>query len=278
MTTHLPGPTVPTAVERRPSFRRVTLRGLAVLLPSVLTLWILWSAFVFIFANVAEPINRGIRRGITELVPRVVPPERWPEWYDVTPEELARFRASGRTPGASEAAALAAARLDRLEGYWRARWYMQAVGLLVAVTLIYLSGALVGGFLGRRVYAIVERVIGKIPGFKQVYPYVKQLVDLLLGEKTMAFRRVVLVEFPRPNSWVVAFVTAGGLRRAEGALEGETLSVFVPNTPTPFTGFTLNVRASEVIDLPVSVDEALRYVITGGVLVPGSQLPEKKTE
>lgn len=259
--------------EKRPSFRRVSLRGLAVLLPSVLTLWILWYAFIFVFKNVAEPINGGMRAGITALVPRVVSKDQWPEWYAVTPEQLSQFKSSAAAGGGglSDQAALIQARALGLERYWAERWYLQAAGLLVAVTLIYLAGALVGGFLGRRVYSIIERVIAKIPGFKQVYPYVKQVVDLMLGEKAMAFNRVVLVEFPRPGSWVVAFVTSAGLKRAEGLLEGDALTVFVPNTPTPFTGFTVIVRKEDVIDLPISVDEALRFVITGGVLVPGSQ-------
>ncbi len=267
-------PATPPSPPPRPGgFRHVTLRGLAVLLPSILTLWILWYAFVFVFNNVAEPINSGLRAGIIRLAPIMVPASKLPSWYTVSPAEVEQYKASNASKSGvlSSEAALTEIRQAGLERTWRAKWYLQATGLLVGIALIYLAGTLVGGFLGRRVYAYLERVISKVPGFKQVYPYVKQLVELVLGEKTMAFSRVVLVECPRPGSWVMGFVTAGGLKTAGEILDGDAITVFIPNTPTPFTGFTLTVRADAVIDLPISIDEALRYIITGGVLMPNSQ-------
>lgn len=263
----------PERPARPYSFRRVTLRGLVVLLPSVLTLWMLWYAFIFVFNNVAEPINGGVRAGIIYLVPRTIPEARLPEWYVVSKEQLAQYKASmaGQSGALNDETALRKLRARNLEQVWQSRWYLQGAGLLVAVALIYLAGTLVGGFLGRRAYSYFERLISRIPGFKQVYPHVKQVVDLLLGEKKMAFNRVVLVAFPRPGSYVIAFVTAEGMKTSTASLGGPTLTVFVPNTPTPFTGFTLNVRSDEVIDLPISIDEALRFVITGGVLLPTSQ-------
>lgn len=259
--------------RRKSNFRRFFLRGLTVLLPSVLTLWILWSAFVFVFNRVAEPINVGLRAAVVRVVPVVSDAEDRPGWYQVTDEELAAYRAAkGLTPtkGPDDESLRAQVRGEELEKFWRSRWYLQASGLVVAITLIYLAGVMLGGYLGRTLYGRLERIISRVPGFKQIYPHVKQLVDLVLGDKPMAFNKVVMVPFPKAGNWAVAFVTGRPtLSMSSRAGPGEFVTVFVPNTPTPFTGFTLTVPVSEVIELPISIDEALRYVITGGVLVPG---------
>jgi len=265
---------VKTAHER--SFKKVIGRGMAVLLPSILTLWILWYAFLFVYNNVAEPINNGLRIGVLSTVPSL-PADFQPRWYEVSDADLEQARRSqpSRGGGVSDAQLTAQIRHANLIEFWNERWYMQALGLVVAIMLIWLAGLMLGGFFGRRLYAKLEQIISTIPGFKQVYPHVKQLVELIFGDRPMAFSRVVLVEFPKKGSWVMAFVTSGGLRAAEQTIGGASLSVFVPNTPTPFTGFTINVPATEVIDVPITIDEALRYIITGGVLVPPGQIMGK---
>ena len=115
--------------------------------------------------------------------------------------------------------------------------------------------------------------MARLPGFKQVDPHIKQLVETVFGERRMAFRRVVMIEFPRPGSWALAFVTGDGLPGVGAAVGESVVTVFVPTTPTPFTGFTLTLRSREIVDLAMSVDEAMRFMITGGVLVPGHPSP-----
>ncbi len=257
-------------------FRRFFGRGLAVLLPSVLTLWLLWTAFVFVFNNVAVPINRGLRWVVVEAAPLVVAkdPRKQPGWYHVTDEERAAFLAA---PGNAAFRRATPARVDhevrllQFRDFWNSHWYLEAAGLVVAVTLIYLAGLMLGGLIGRRIYGRVEAYISRVPGFKQVYPHVKQLVDLVIGDKPMAFKRVVLVQYPSKGIWTVGLVTSNSLRTASEAAGGPCLTVFIPSTPTPFTGFTINVREDEVLDLPLSIDEAIRFVLTGGVLVPDRQ-------
>lgn len=256
-------------------FRRFFGRGLAILLPSALTLWILVQLFNFLMNNVGQPINRGVRMAIIEVTPRVVPDSRLPSWFRVTDDEIAEARRVRMFRGMAQMTDERVRTLMRREKFreaWDDHWYLEASGLVVAIILIYFAGLLLGGYLGRRVYERLEALLAKIPGFKQVYPHVKQLVELIFGDRPMAFSRVVLVEFPKKGSWVMAFVTSGGLKTAEQTIGGASLSIFVPNTPTPFTGFTISVRADEVIDVPISIDEALRYIITGGVLVPPGQI------
>lgn len=261
-------------------FRRFFLRGLAILLPSVLTLWLLWQAGVFLFVNVAEPINRGIRATVIKVTPMLVEDKDLPAWFGVTEGEVTEFREELRARGTLETKRLREASPDRLKfeirsrkfhEWWHGHWYLSLTGLIVAIVLIYLAGLLLGGLIGRRVYERVEAWISRIPGFKQVYPHVKQMVDLVMGEKRMAFTRVVLVEYPRQGVWSLGLVTSAALKTVGEAAGEDCLTVFIPSTPTPFTGFAISVRASEVVDLPITVDEALRFAISGGVLIPERQ-------
>jgi len=252
-------------------FRRFFGRGLAVLLPSILTLWLLWQAFVFLFNNVAEPINRGIRVVVVEVTPRVTPEGQRPTFMQISEEQVSEFLASpeGR-PFRDRPLPVVREHLVRRElgEFWNQRWYLQAAGLLVAIMLIYLAGLLLGNYLGRRVYARVERLIAQVPGFKQVYPHVKQLVDLIMGERKVAFRRVVMVQYPRRGIWTLGLVTSDSFIQAHEVAGEACLAVFIPSTPTPFTGFTITVPRNEAIDVPMSIDEAIRFFITGGTLVP----------
>lgn len=256
-------------------FKRFFGRGLAVLLPSILTLWILWMAFSFVFTRVAEPINAAIREVAIRAAPHVVAPGRMPPYLVVTDEELEDFRQSPdsrrfrRTGGQLDQQRARAFLLrEQFRAEWDSHWYLSGAGLVVAILLIYLAGLLLGGLLGRRLYSKVEDLISRIPGFKQVYPHMKQLVDLVMGERKMAFNRVVLVEYPRKGIWTLGFVTGASLSEARRVARADTISVFIPSTPTPFTGFTITVPAGDAVDLPISIDEAIRFIITGGALVP----------
>jgi uncharacterized membrane protein len=264
-------------------FKRFFGRGMAILLPSMLTLWILWQAFAFVSHNVGEPINKGIRLLVIETTPLFVRnPAQRPAWYQVTDADIREFHPgkdlsglpAGGGPAVSEkeiAEIQHEIRHAKFRKFWDSHWYLSGTGLVVAIILIYLAGLLLGGLIGRRVYARLEALISRVPGFKQIYPHVKQLVELVIGDKPMAFSRVVLVQFPRPGAWMLAFVTGESLRRVTEHTGQRCVTVFVPHTPTPFTGFTLSVPETDVIDVPVTMDEALRYVITGGVLVPAGQ-------
>ncbi len=97
---------------------------------------------------------------------------------------------------------------------------------------------------------------------------------MIFGESQIAFKKVVLVEYPRKEIWSIGFVTSSGMRSAAELAGEPAVTVFIPSTPTPFTGFTITVPRSQVIDVPLTVDEALRFVLTGGVLVPSKQSVE----
>lgn len=252
-------------------FKRFFGRGLAILLPTIVTLWILWQAFSFVYVNVAEPINRATRVTVLWVVPQIYKPGSEPEWYQITPEEIAQAKSTDRfRASAPDAAIVRELRREWLRRYWDQRWWLNLTGFGVAILLIYLAGLLLSNFFGRTIYHRIERLIAAIPGFKQVYPHVKQVVDLIMGEKKMAFSKVVLVEYPSRGIWTLGFLTGNSLRAIDGPAGGAVVTVFIPTSPTPFTGFTINVLAERAIEVDVSMEEALRFVITAGVLTPES--------
>ena len=257
-------------------FKLFFIRGLAVLLPSIVTLWLLFQAFLFLYNNVAAPINAGIRIGIVQITPRLFKEGDLPEWFRVTSLDVDALRESTTDPvlqDADDAALRLHLRTQSLERYWDT-WgfgFLRLTGLLVAVVLLYLGGRLLGSFFGRFLFGRFEALLRAVPGFKQVYPHVKQVVDLIMGDSQMAFRRVVLVQYPRKGIWTIGLVTSSSLKAVTDEIGTDALTVFIPTSPTPFTGFTINVPVADCVDVDMTVEQALRFVITAGVLVPESQ-------
>ena len=163
-------------------FKRFFLRGLAILLPSVLTIWIVVQLYLFVDKQVASPINAGIRAGVVWVMPRL--PDRYqPRWFKVTERELAEFRATLHQQGTSESRALLRRndtdlrneiRRQEFARFWESQWYLRFLGLIVAIVLFYLAGVIFGGLFGRALYQQLERFITRIPVIKQVYLHVNR--------------------------------------------------------------------------------------------------------
>lgn len=254
-----------------PNFRRFFGRGLAILLPSMLTLWILWQVFAFVFNNVGRPINTAVRTVVIALYEELPEDGGKPAWYIVTNEQIenAQSERSRRgLPVLERAATERMLRREQFRGFWDENIALELTGLLVAIVLIYICGLLLSNFLGRRLYLAAEQLISRIPGFKQIYPHVKQLVDLVMGEQKMAFNKVVLVEYPRTGIWTLGFLTGSAFGAVHSRAGVKVKTVFIPTSPTPFTGFTINLPADEVHEVDMPIDQALRFVITAGVLAP----------
>ena len=251
-------------------FKRFFARGLAILLPTAVTLWLLWQAFGFVFNNVAQPINKATRFAVIWVVPKVTDEEKLPEWFRVTPEEIVLARKERDVRSTVPDSELSfQLRREYLAKFWRDHPYLNLTGLFIAIMLIYLAGVLLGNIVGKSMYARVERLITRVPGFKQVYPHVKQVVDMIIGDKKMAFSKVVIVEYPSQGIWTVGFLTGNSMREIDAIAGATVVSVFIPTSPTPFTGFTINLPKEKVIEIQMSIEEALRFVITAGVLAPG---------
>lgn len=253
-------------------FKRFFLRGLVVLLPTVLTLWLVVKAYQFVDNSFAEPINQSLRLAMAKATPAWDPLTRLfePTLEAVEAERSEILRNGGKEP--DEGALLARLRSENVKAWWDAHWYLDLIGLIVAIVAVYIAGRLLGGFFGRRIYRKIEQVITTLPVFKQVYPHIKQIVDFLFSDdKKIKFNRVVVVEYPRKGIWSVGFQT-GGAMRSVAEKSGDSVTVFIPSSPTPFTGYTITVPKDAVRELPISVEEALRFAVSGGVLVPDHQI------
>jgi uncharacterized membrane protein len=142
------------------------------------------------------------------------------------------------------------------------------LGLLVVVLLLLATGMFAANIVGQWWLRQGSRILRRIPIVKSIYSSVKQVSDTLFSSSGNAFREAVLVQYPRAGSWTIAFVTGKPGGEAAQHLPGDYLSLYVPTTPNPTSGFFLMVPRSDVIELAMSVDEALKYIISMGVVAP----------
>lgn len=142
------------------------------------------------------------------------------------------------------------------------------LGVILTVTLLVLTGSLAANILGRRLIDAWERVLARIPLVSWVYSGVKKVAETLLSPGGQSFRKVLLMEYPRKGIWSLCFQTSSTLAEVQARTDKEVICVFVPTTPNPTSGFIVLVPREEVIELDMTVDEALRMVISLGVVVP----------
>lgn len=142
------------------------------------------------------------------------------------------------------------------------------LGVVLSAAILLLTGAITANFFGARLFRIWESILGRIPFVKSIYSSVKQVSDTLLSEKGNAFRKALLVEYPSPGSWTIAFLTGTPAPEVAEYLPGDHVSVYVPTTPNPTSGYFLMLPRSRVHELDMTVDEALKYIISMGVVAP----------
>lgn len=145
---------------------------------------------------------------------------------------------------------------------------MPGVGAILTLLIIFLTGLLAANFIGQKLVVWWEKLLARIPVVNSVYNSVKQVSDTLFSPNGNAFRKALLVQYPRQGCWTVAFLTGQPGGDIVNHLQGEHVSVYVPTTPNPTSGFFLMMPASEVVELDMTVDEALKYIISMGVVAP----------
>ena len=142
------------------------------------------------------------------------------------------------------------------------------LGALLAVLIVFLTGLLAANIIGQRMVAFWEGALARIPVVNSIYNGVKQVSDTLFSPTGQAFRKALLVQYPRQGSWTIAFQTGVPGGDVVNHLKGDFVSVYVPTTPNPTSGFFLMMPRSDVIELDMSVDAALKYIISMGVVSP----------
>jgi uncharacterized membrane protein len=224
----------PERVSFGEDFKRFFFRGLAALLPTLITIWLLYKIYDFLW----ESIGRHLLRLVKYV--HFYSTQPWSQWGDV----------------------------DR---FWEIRhpWLGAVIGVGLAVVLIYIVGLLVGNLIGRTFWKLGETLVMKIPIIRAIYPAVKQVTDFVLQEKKqIQSSRVVAVQPHEKGIWSIGLVTGQGWRTLNRATGAEMVSVFVPSSPTAFSGYVLIVPRDQVVELPITVEEAMRLLVSGGVIVP----------
>ncbi len=229
----------------RKDFRRFFVRGLAAVLPAILTVAILVWVFTLIQKYIGRHINTAARWVVVQFCCIL-------EHVSLT------WRGSVYwTP---------------VKNVWE-QYHLEWIGFFLAFVAIYVIGRFVASFIGRGLWATVEHAIGRVPVIKRIYPSAKQVTDFLLTERKAEYSHVVAVEYPRKGLWSLGLMTGDGMRTVNEKVGSDMLTVFIPSSPTPVTGYTIMVRRDETIHLPLSIDEALSFTVSAGVLVPPSQQP-----
>jgi uncharacterized membrane protein len=157
----------------------------------------------------------------------------------------------------------------RPEAIWGV--HIPGLGTVVTLLVVFVTGLLAANFIGQRLVRFWEGVLARIPVVKSIYYGVKQVSDTVLADTGQAFRKVLLVQYPRAGSWTIAFQTGRPGGDVVNHLRGEYVSVYVPTTPNPTSGFFLMMPRSDVVELEMSVDEALKYIISMGVVAPATE-------
>jgi uncharacterized membrane protein len=219
-------------------FRRFFLRGLAALLPTLITLWLLVKVWDFLWEALGQHLIFGIK---------------W-TWFSLAEQGLVRPEPAGY-----------------IGRYWGEDLLRTKVfGVLLAILAVYIVGVFVGNFIGRQMWRVAEVVVMKVPIVRAIYPAVKQVTDFVIADKSNQFEssRVVAVQPHEKGIWSIGLVTGPGLKPLSDATGEDMVTVFVPSSPTAFSGYVLVVPRASVIELPLTVEEAMRLLVSGGVLMP----------
>lgn len=220
--------------------KKLFARGLVALLPMIVTITVVWLVVTSINAYVAVPIGESLRWLILHYS------DYDADWFSQGP-------GSGSFRGIL---------------YRFAPW----IGIVVGFVLVFVIGALVATFFGKRIGQGFERVLSRLPLVNVVYPYAKQFTEFFSPhEKRVEFKNAVAIPFPSQGLYSIGFITSEGLRQLNDHFKKHLVCVFVPAAPTTVAGHLVFVPREEVIPLTISVDEAVRLIVSCGVLTPPHQ-------
>lgn len=153
---------------------------------------------------------------------------------------------------------------------------LPGVGTILTLVIIFITGVVTRNFVGNRLLMLWELLLKRIPVVNSIYSSVKQVSDTLLSSSGNAFRKALLVQYPREGIWTIAFQTGVPGGDVKNHLSGDYVSVYVPTTPNPTSGFFLMLKREDTIELNMSVDEALKYIVSMGVVAPPPPPPGTK--
>lgn len=281
-----------SAQRTRPRpFRRAFLRGVAVVLPPLLTIVIFFWVGSTVQHYVLEPVTAGVRDVIVwnvadirseaqltdaeELAGGVYTEDgqKYKKMLDDTFVPLAVYD-EVRTNRSGEAMPVTGNGVYQryVEYRYLQPYIVVPVFLTVFIILMYLLGRFLAAGIGRVLWNLFERGILQLPLVRNVYSSVKQVTDFMFVESDIEYTRVVAVEYPRKGIWSIALVTGESMAEIRDAAQEPVVSILIPSSPMPVTGYTMTVRKSEVVDLDITIDQAFQFIVSCGVVVPPQQL------
>jgi uncharacterized membrane protein len=254
------------------------LRGLGFVLPPLLTLVVFLWAWNLISFYVLEPVEGAARWIIVNRIWDVRTerpgPREAPEYHQLGSGQWIPhyvYEAVQANPGVA-LPQTAAAYFDRyVEIRYLGRTTVIPLFLSVFILVLYVLGKFLAAGVGSLLWGSFESLIHRLPIIRNVYSSVKQVTDFVFTEREIEFSRVVAVEYPRAGTWAIAFVTGEGMLDINSAANEPTLSLLVPTSPIPGTGFTVMVRKSDIVDLNITLDQAIQYIVSCGVIIPRQQ-------
>jgi uncharacterized membrane protein len=280
MNDHLPNAKRRVPRKKDHPFRRAVLRGLGVVLPPLLTIVVFLWAWNLISRYVLEPVEAGTRFvvvwaiwDVRDQAPNGVNSASYHElpngqWIPKHIYERVKANPGEKTPQTPKAYYDRYVRL-----VWLPRTRVIPAFLALFILILYLLGRFLAAGMGRWIWASFESLVHRLPVIRNVYSSVKQVTDFIFSEQEIEFNRVVAVEYPRKGIWSVGFVTGESILDIRSAANEPVLTVLIPTSPMPATGFTITVRKSETVDLDVTVDEAIQMIVSCGVVIPAHQQP-----
>ena len=143
-------------------------------------------------------------------------------------------------------------------------------GIILLFIIILVTGILVTNILGKRLVALWERLLNRIPGFRNIYNILKKVSDTVLNTSSQSFKKAFLIQYPSKGVWVIAFQSGDYRGEAESIIGEETINLFVPTTPNPTSGFFVLIPKKDAFELDISVEDAFKLVISAGVVTPNS--------
>ena len=146
--------------------------------------------------------------------------------------------------------------------------YIPGLGLILVIILVFVIGLLTRNFVGRKIVQLGENIVDRIPLVRVLYAGVKQLLETLFLQRTDAFKRVALIEYPRRGAYVIGFITGESKGEIQNKTDKNMINVFVPTTPNPTSGFYILIPEDELIILNMSVEDAFKLIISGGIVSP----------
>ena len=150
-------------------------------------------------------------------------------------------------------------------------------GIILVLAVILITGVIVSNFIGRKLVALWERILHKIPGFRNVYKVLKKVSDTVFNSSTESFKKAFLIQYPSKGIWVIAFQSGDYKGEAESIIGEGMINLFVPTTPNPTSGFFVMMPKKDVFELDMGVEEAFKIVISAGVVSPDSlNIKDKK--